>query len=66
MAKADTHPDIYYIMPPKNKKNITVDQIREVVNDAYTKPYESKKKVYVITSGDKMNEQAQNAFLKVL
>ncbi len=66
MAKAQTHPDIYYIKPPKDKKNITVDQIREVVNDAYTKPYESGKKVYIIAYGDNMNEQAQNAFLKVL
>lgn len=66
MAKAGTHPDIYYIKPAKDKKNITVDQIREVVSDAYTKPYESGKKVYIITYGDNMNEQAQNAFLKVL
>ena len=66
MAKALTHPDIYFIKPQKDKKNITVDQIREVVNDAYTKPYESGKKVYVIAYGDNMNEQAQNAFLKVL
>lgn len=66
MAKAQTHPDISFIRPPKDKKNITVDQIREVVKDAYTKPYESGKKVYIIEYGDDMNEQAQNAFLKVL
>lgn len=66
MAKAQTHPDITVIKPPKDKKNITVDQIREVAKDAYTKPYESGKKVYIIEYGDDMNEQAQNAFLKVL
>ncbi len=66
MAKAETHPDISIISPQKDKKNITVDQIRELVKDAYTKPYESGKKVYIIAYGDDMNEQAQNAFLKVL
>lgn len=66
MAKAKTHPDIYVVSPSDGKKNITVDKIRSVVSDAYTKPYESGKKVYIISYGDDMNEQAQNAFLKVL
>lgn len=66
MARADSHPDIIMVSPLPTKRNITVDQIRGVVSDAYTKPYESEKKVYIITYGDEMNEQAQNAFLKVL
>ena len=66
MARADSHPDIVTLMPQDGKRNITVDQIRGVVTDAYTKPYESEKKVYIIAYGDDMNEQAQNAFLKVL
>lgn len=66
MAKAETHPDIFVLTPPPDKKNITVDQIRNVVTDAYTKPYESGKKIYIIAYGDDMNEQAQNAFLKML
>jgi len=66
MAKADSHPDIYELSPQDGKRNISVDQIRSIVTDAYTKPYESGKKVYIIAYGDDMNEQAQNAFLKVL
>ena len=66
LAKANTHPDIYTVTPADGKKNIVVDKVREIVNDAYTKPYESGKKVYIISYGDDMNEQAQNAFLKVL
>ncbi len=66
MAKAESHPDIVTVMPQDGKRNITVDQIRGVVTDAYTKPYESEKKVYIIAYGDDMNEQAQNALLKVL
>lgn len=66
MAKAETHPDISVIKPADGKRNITVDQIRAVVTDAYTKPFESRKKIYIIAYGDNMNEQAQNAFLKAL
>ena len=66
MAKAESHPDIYTLSPVDGKRNISVDQIRNIVTDAYTKPYESGKKVYIISYGDDMNEQAQNAFLKVL
>lgn len=66
MAKAESHPDIYELSPVDGKRNISVDQIRSIVTDAYTKPYESGKKVYIIAYGDDMNEQAQNAFLKVL
>lgn len=64
MAKAKTHPDISFVVPADGKKNITVDVIRASSKDAYTKPYESKKKVYIIC--EEMNEQAQNAFLKIL
>ncbi len=66
MAIADTHPDIYYIKPLENKAIISVDTIRKVCADAYTKPYASKNKVYIVTYGDDMNDQAQNAFLKLL
>ncbi len=63
-ALANTHPDIIFTVPESGKKSVTVDQIRRVTADAYTRPFESGRKVYII-NGD-MNEQAQNAFLKVL
>ena len=66
LAKAGNHPDIHTISPLKDKKNIVVDQIRELLKDAYKKPYEDGKKVYIVAYGDEMNEQAQNAFLKLL
>ena len=51
MAAAGTHPDIYFVKPPDGKKNISVDMVRGIVTDAYTKPYESRKKVYIIAYG---------------
>ena len=66
LARAGNHPDICFITPPADRKNILVDQVREILADAAKKPYEDGKKVYITAYGDEMNEQAQNALLKLL
>lgn len=63
-AKAETNPDIRDI-DSGDKKSIGVELMREIASDAYLKPFESKKKIYMI-DGDLITEQAQNSFLKVL
>ena len=63
LAKVGNHPDIKVTEPLADKKNISVEQIRELICDAAKKPYETGKKVYIVAYGDEMNEQAQNAFL---
>jgi len=64
-AKANTNPDIKYINSG-DKKSIGVEVMREIVADAYVRPFESKKKVYIIENGGLITEQAQNSFLKIL
>ena len=66
LAKSGNHPDIQVISHMKDKKNIAVEQVRELIKDAAKKPYENGKKVYIVAYGDDMNEQSQNAFLKLL
>ncbi len=65
-AENNTHPDISFISEEKGKKNITVNQIREVKAQAYVLPHSGKRRVFIIENADKMNEQAQNAILKIL
>ena len=43
-----------------------MDQARTLRTDAYIRPNEGKRKVYVIEPADSMNPTAQNALLKVL
>ncbi len=50
----------------KDKKSIGVDDIREIISDAYTKPFKSKYKVYIIEDADALTIAAQNAMLKIL
>lgn len=64
LSEANTNPDI--ITVETSKKSIGVDEIREITADAYIKPFDSKKKVYIIRNADIMTPQAQNAFLKTL
>lgn len=66
LAQTGTHPDITYAAPEDGKKNITVAQIRSLRNEAYVKPHMAERRVFVIDMADTMNEQAQNALLKVL
>lgn len=60
------HPDVVWTLPPEGKREISVDQARAIRGDAYVRPNEGARKVYVIQPADAMNPAAQNALLKVL
>lgn len=66
LAQTGAHPDITVTAPEDGKKNITVAQIRALRSEAYVKPHMAIRRVFVIDRADSMNEQAQNALLKVL
>ena len=63
---AGAHPDIWRTAPAPDKREVTVDQIRALRADAYIRPNEGARKVYIIHPADAMNPAAQNALLKVL
>ncbi len=65
-ALSKNHPDITTIAPEDNKKNIAVDQVRELRQEAFIRPHKSVKRVFVIDKADTMNAASQNALLKVL
>lgn len=59
------HPDVK-VVAPQPGKDILVAQIRELRGDAYIRPNEGERKVYLIQDAHRMNPSAQNALLKVL
>lgn len=64
-ADSRNHPDILWTTHKKN--SIGVDDIRTQINaDIQIKPYQSRYKIYIIDSADKMTENAQNALLKTI
>ena len=69
--KAGVMPDLIVVSRAlddkgRAKKEISVDQIRQVRSDACILPNEAKRKVYIIKEADTMNVSAQNAALKIL
>ena len=70
-AEKGVHPDIVTVerLPDdkgKRRREIYVDQIRDIVTDAVVMPNEADHKVYIIRDADMMNASAQNALLKLL
>ena len=63
-ALAGIHPDI--IAVGEDGKDITVSQVRSLRSDAYIKPNEAGRKVYLLHRAQAMNQSAQNAMLKLL
>ncbi len=64
LCSVGSHPDVRIISP--DGKQVKIDQIRELRQNAYLKPTMGERKVYIIESAETMNTAAQNAFLKVL
>ena len=65
-ALASSHPDIYVAGGGAAARSFHVEAIRFIRSDAYIKPNEAPRKVYVLLEAQTMSEQAQNALLKIL
>ena len=63
---SNSHPDILYIDLEKEKKIISIAQIRKMGLKISSRPNEAKFRMVLILNADKMNIQAQNALLKML
>lgn len=61
---AGIHPD--FIRVGDDGKDVTVAQVRALRTDAYIRPNEAERKVYLIENAQTMNQSAQNAMLKLL
>lgn len=59
-------PDLFLILPEKNSRVIKIEQLKYLQDILSIKPLESRYKMVVIKSADKMNEEASNCLLKTL
>ena len=62
---AGIHPDVI-VASGDGDKPISVDQVRSLRADAYVRPNEGERKIYLLEGADRMNAAAQNAMLKLL
>ena len=59
-----THPDLLWVS--KSGKRISIDQVRELQQQALYPPVEASKKIYVIESVEDLSLEAANSLLKIL
>jgi len=62
----ETHADIHWTRPESKSRVVTVEQMRDLMQQIQLKPTEAEFKVAVIAGADRLNAQAANAFLKTL
>lgn len=62
---AETHPDYLHVARPDDKRELTVDQIREAIHWS-TKTARQSRRVLYIQDAETLNTNAANAFLKTL
>jgi len=61
----DIHPDVISVQDSEHK-NIAVDVVRSVRSDAYIRPNEGARKVYIFEDCALLTEQDQNVLLKIV
>ena len=60
------HPDVYFLRKEEEKKNISVEQVREMQKFLSLTSFLNSYKIALIENAEEMSESAQNALLKVL
>ncbi|MBO5733771.1 MAG: hypothetical protein J6R66_02630 [Clostridia bacterium] len=66
-ARANTLPDIIVPKKDKDSKTLGVEEVRQqIIAEAYLKPRNTQRKIFIIEQGDELSPAAQNALLKVL
>lgn len=63
---AQNHPDFRILRVIAPAKSIKIEQVRDLLNWVYLKPYEGRWKVFVISEADRLTVEASNALLKTL
>lgn len=65
-VQAHTHPDIVWLEPQSKSRQITIDEIRDLIRRLSQTSFAGGWKAGVILCADRMTDQAANALLKTL
>lgn len=61
-----SHPDIHVIDVSGDRKMISVEQVRDLLEQASLRPYEGRNKVFIVDPADALSVSGSNALLKTL
>lgn len=60
------HGDIHFVQPLPDKRDIAIDQLREIQRELSLRPYEAPRKACIIEPAERMSVNAANSLLKTL
>lgn len=60
------HADVRVLRPEGKGGQITIEPVEELVREAHFRPFEGRRKVYIVSDADRMNPTASNKILKLL
>lgn len=63
---AGSHPDKILVRKLKSKVSFGVEEVREMINQMYIKPFSGDKKIFIFDDASALTPAAQNALLKVI
>lgn len=66
LSRAGTHPDLYWLRRPEDRKSIGVEAVRDTCEQLGMTSLRGGYRVAVVTTAQLMTHSAQNAFLKTL
>ncbi len=64
--ESGNHPDLHLLAPLPDKRDISIEQVRELQQSLYLRPFEANRKACLIEPAERMNEKSANALLKTL
>ncbi len=60
------HPDIHLLSPLPDKRDISIEQLREMQRELSLRPYEAPRKACIIDPAERLNANSANSLLKTL
>ena len=60
------HGDIHFVEPLPDKRDISIDQLREIQRELSLRPYEAPRKACIMEPAERMSINAANSLLKTL
>lgn len=66
LAAAGTHPDLHRVLPEEDRRQIGIDQVRDLIAQVGLTPHFGRRKLVVVHPAELMTRAAANTLLKTL
>ena len=61
-----SHPDVHWVEKAEDKETIGIDRIRDLIRQSQLRPYEGRRKIFIIKNAEDLTAESGNSLLKTL